>query len=124
MAMEKYETVDEYIANFSGETKKRLEVIRKTIKDTVPEATEKISYGIPTFYLNGNLVHFGGFKTHIGLFPGPVAVAEFKKELSDYKTSKGTIQLPLDKPLPLDLIKKITKVCVQRNKAKLGKKKP
>jgi len=118
MAMEKYETIDEYIANFSGDTKRRLEAIRKTIKDTVPEATEKISYGIPTFYLNGNLVHFGGYKTHIGLYPGSVPIKEFEKELSGYPTSKGTVQFPLDKPLPLDLLKKITKACIQRNKKK------
>lgn len=117
--MEKYETVDEYLANFSGETRKRLDAVRKTIKALVPaEATEKISYGIPTFYLNGNLVHFAGYKTHIGLYPGSVPIAEFVKELSDYKTSKGTVQFPLDKPLPLELISKITQACVARNQKK------
>lgn len=117
--MQKYETVDEYLANFSGETRDKLEEIRKTIKSVVPdEAIEKISYGIPTIYLNGNLVHFAGYKTHIGFYPGSVPIAEFAKELSGYKTSKGTVQFPLDKPLPLELITKITKACVARNQAK------
>jgi uncharacterized protein YdhG (YjbR/CyaY superfamily) len=117
--MKNYGTVDEYIANFSGETQKRLKIIRKTIKDILPpEATEKISYGIPTFYLNGNLVHFAGFKDHISLFPGSGPVASLAQELSAYKTSKGTIQLPLDKQLPLELITKVMKACVARNQIK------
>ena len=120
--MEKYETIDEYISNFSGVTKEKLEIIRETIHEVVPEATEKISYGIPTFYLNGNLVHFAGYKTHIGFYPGSVPITEFKKELSKYKTSKGTVQFPLDSPLPIELIQKITKACVKRNLSKPPKK--
>lgn len=118
MNMEKYRSIDEYISNFSGETKEKLVTIRETIHEVAPEATEKISYGIPTFYLNGNLVHFAGYKTHIGFYPGSVPIAKFKNELVSYKTSKGTIQFPLDKPLPLNLITKITKACIERNKAK------
>lgn len=113
-----YETVDEYLANFSGETRKRLEAIRSTIKELAPEATEKISYGIPTFTLHGNLVHFAGYEHHIGLYPGAAPIAEFKDDLKSYKTSKGTVQFPHDKPLPLELIRKITQVCVARNQAK------
>lgn len=116
--MQSYKSVDEYLANFSGETRKKLDIIRKTIKEIVPEAIEKISYGIPTFYLNGNLVHFAGYENHIGLYPGAMPVKEFSSDLSSYKTSKGTIQFPLDKPLPLELISKITKACVKRNQPK------
>ncbi len=113
--MENYKTIDEYLADFPGDTRKRLEIIRKTIREIVPaEATEKISYGIPTFYLNGNLVHFAGYKGHIGFYPGSVPIREFEKELSGYKTSKGTVQFPHDKPLPLGLISRITKACVKR----------
>ena len=120
--MKNYETIDEYIANFDGETKKRLEAVRKTIKSIVPaEAIEKISYGIPTYYLNGNLVHFAGYKNHIGLYPGSVLIHEFKKELTDYKTSKGTVQFPHDKPFPLELISKITSLCVIRNQKRKTK---
>lgn len=117
--MNTFETIDEYIDNFSGDTKKKLIDIRKTIKEIMPlEASEKISYGIPTYYLNGNLVHFAGYKSHIGFYPGSVPIREFAGDLKDYKTSKGTVQFPHDKPLPLELIKKIVKACVVRNKTK------
>ena len=118
MVMQNYKNIDEYLSSFSGETRKKLEEIRKTIHETVPEAKEKISYGIPTFTLNGNLVHFGGFKDHISFFPTSYGVKAFEEELADYETSKGTIKFPLDKPLPIDLIKKITTACVERNLAK------
>lgn len=114
--MTAYKNVDEYLANFSGETRKKLEQIRKTIKDVVPpEAGEKIAYGIPTITFHGNLVHFAGYETHIGFYPGSAPIEAFKDELKDYKTAKGTIQFPLDKPLPLDLIRDIVKVCVEHN---------
>lgn len=116
--MKDYKTIDEYIANFSPEMQVKLQQVRKTIAAAAPEAKEKISYGIPTFMLRGNLVHFGGYDTHIGFYPGPAGVEEFKDKLNDYKTAKGTIQLPLDQPLPLDLIRDITLVCVERNTAK------
>ena len=117
--MENYENVDQYLANFSGETRKKLNDIRTVIKETIPaEATEKISYGIPTYYLNGNLVHFAGYKSHIGFYPGSVPIKEFASELTGYKTSKGTVQFPLDKPLPVDLIKKMVKACVKRDQAR------
>ena len=92
--------------------------IRKIVKEEAPEAIEKIAYGIPTFVFHGNLIHFAGYDTHIGLYPGSGPIREFAKELSDYKTSKGTVQFPLDKPLPLELIRKITKACIERNLSK------
>lgn len=117
--MKKYKDIDEYLADFDGDTLKKLVAIRRTIKETVPrEATEKISYGIPTYYFNGNLVHFAGYETHIGFYPGSAPITEFKEELSEYKTSKGTVQFPLNKPIPFDIIRKITAICVERNQAK------
>lgn len=119
--MEKYGSVDEYLANFTGVTREKLDSLRETIKDLAPDAKEKIGYGIPTFTLNGkNLVHFAGYNTHIGFYPGPVSIDEFKKDLEGYKTSKGTIQFSIDKPLPLNLITKIVKACVARNQVKNG----
>lgn len=100
-------TIDEYIAQFPKSTQVLLKTLRTTIKKAAPKAEEKISYGIPTFTLSGNLVHFGAYKNHIGLYPSPSAVIAFKKELTEYKTSKGSILFPLDKPLPLLLINKI-----------------
>lgn len=111
--MVKYATVDEYIASFPKETQALLEKIRATIRKAVPtETTEKISYGIPTFVYHGNLIHFAGYTTHLGLYPGGRAIAAFADQLKEYETSKGTIRLSLDKPLPLDLITRLTKYCV------------
>lgn len=116
--MQTYKDIDEYLANFSGETRQKLDTIRKITKEVAPEAKEKISYGIPTFTLNGkNLLHFAGYETHIGFYPGSGPIKEFAKELEGYKTSKGTIQFPLDKPLPEELIIKITKSCIKRGLA-------
>lgn len=116
--MKSYKDIDTYIANFPEDVQIALEKVRAAIKKAAPKAEEAISYGIPTFKLNGNLVHFGGFKKHIGFFPGSSGVAAFKKELSKYKTSKGTIQFPLESPVPLTLIQKITKFRVTENVAK------
>lgn len=113
--MKKYKDIDEYLTDFSGDTRKRLDDIRKTVKEAVPKAKEKVAYGIPTFTFHGNLVHFAGYKTHIGFYPGSAPIREFADDLSGYKTSKGTIQFPLDKPLPLDLIREITQSCVECN---------
>jgi uncharacterized protein YdhG (YjbR/CyaY superfamily) len=96
--------------------------MRATIKETAPEATEKISYQMPTFYLNGNLVHFAAFKSHIGFYPVPTGIEKFKKELSVYKTTKGAVQFPLDQPLPLDLVRKIVKFRVAENLRKAEEK--
>lgn len=116
----KAENIDEYMADFPPAIQKLLTVMRKTIHKAAPKATEKISYGIPTFALNGNLVHFAAFKHHIGFYPAPNGLASFKKELSKFKGSKGGVQFPFDQPLPVDLITKIVKfrVAEQEKKAK------
>lgn len=121
--MKTFKTIDAYIADFPKETQKLLKQMRKAISETAPMADEAISYGIPTYKWHGNVVHFGGFKKHIGFFPGPVAIKEFAKELKPYKTSKGTIQFPLDEPLPLGLIKKIVKHRIKVTVVKAKKKK-
>jgi len=118
----KFETIDEYIQTFPKETREILENIRQTIKKTAPGAEEAISYQIPTFKLNGNLVHFAAFKNHIGFYPAPSGSAAFKKELSVYKAGKGSVQFPIDKPMPLALIKKIVKYRVKENLDKTRKK--
>lgn len=116
--------IDEYIAGFPEETQEILELIRATIQKAAPDATEAISYAIPTFKLNGNLVHFAAFKTHIGFYPAPTGGEAFKKELSVYKTGKGSVQFPIDEPMPLGLITRIVKFRVKENmeKAKAKKK--
>ncbi len=112
------DTIDEYISIYPGNIQKILEKIRKTIKEVAPEATEKISWGIPTFYLNKNLVHFAAYKKHIGFYPNPSGIENFKDDLSKYKTSKGTVQFQYDEPIPYDLIRKIVEFRVQENKQK------
>ena len=113
-----FDTIDEYIATFPEETQKILEAIRAAIRSVAPEAVEKISYQMPTFYLYGNLVHFAAFKSHIGLYPTPSGTEAFKKELSTYQAGKGSIRFPIDKPIPLDLIKEIVKYRVAENMKK------
>ena len=97
-------SIDAYIASFPEETRALLEAMRATIRAAAPDAEEKISYQMPTFFLKGNLVHFAAFKHHIGFYPAPRGIEEFKEELSIYKGSKGAVQFPLDQPLPLDLV--------------------
>ena len=113
-----------YIADFPETTQKLLDQLRATIKKAAPKATESISYMMPAYKYEGALVYFGGYKKHIGFYPMPAAITAFKKELSAYNLTKGTIQFPLDKPLPLSLITKIVKFRVSENiqKAKLKKK--
>ena len=106
--MQSYKDVDEYIANFPPKTQEILQKIRQTIRTALPEATEKISYGIPTYWQGRNVVHFGGYDMHIGFYPGSKAIVEFAEELKAYETSKGTVRFPLDKPVPYELIEKIT----------------
>jgi uncharacterized protein YdhG (YjbR/CyaY superfamily) len=113
-----YQSVDEYIRSFPELIQKKLEQMRGVIKKQAPQAEEKISYQMPTFYLNGNLVHFAGYSKHIGFYPTPGAIEAFKDELSKYKYSKGAVQFPLDKPLPLALIRKIVKFRVEENMKK------
>src|SRR4030042_1459121 len=105
--------VDDYIAGFSEEIRVILTKLRKVIREAAPDASETISYQMPTFKLNGNLVHFAAFKKHIGFYPTPSAITAFAKELASYKTSKGALQFPYDKPIPYELIKEITKFRVK-----------
>lgn len=112
------QTVDEYISGFPENVEEILLKIRKTIKEAVPKAEEKMKYGIPTFYYNENLVHFSGCKNHIGFYPTPSAIVKFQKELKGYKTSKGAIQFPLDKQIPYSLISRIVKFRVKESKKK------
>ncbi len=116
------DSIDEYIAQFPAEIQKILIEIRSIIHGAAPDATEKISYQMPTFYLNGNLVHFAAFKNHIGFFPTPSGITTFEKELAVYRTSKGTMQIPLDQPIPADLITRIVKFRVAENMEKSEKK--
>lgn len=115
--------IDEYIAGFPAATQKLLEQIRAAIKKAAPAAEEAMKYGIPTFVLNGNLVHFAGYKAHVGFYPAPDGIKAFEKELSVYKSSKGAVQFPLDKPMPVALITKIVKFRVKQNLEKPVKKK-
>lgn len=118
--------IDEYIAGFPENVRQLLEEMRSAIQKAAPQAEEAIKYGIPTFVLNGNLVHFAAYKNHIGFYPAPGGVAEFKKAISPYEAGKGTLRFPLDKKLPLALIGKIVKFRVKKNsetaKSKLKKK--
>ena len=114
--------IDDYIAAFPEDVRDILQKVRSTIRKVAPDAQEKINYGIPTFTLNGNLVHFAGFKSHIGFYPTPSGIEKFKKELSKYEGAKGSVKFPLDQPIPFDLIKKITEFRVKEQMAKSKKK--
>lgn len=112
-----YRNIDEYIETFPVEIQKKLQEIRQTISESAPNATETISYQMPTFKLNGNLVHFAAYEHHIGFYPIPSGLEAFKEELSHYKTGKGSVQFPLDQPLPMDLIRRIVEFRVKENLA-------
>ena len=114
----KIETIDEYIRKFPENIQEIMQKLRKTISKSAPEAKEAISYQIPTFKLNGNLVHFAAYKNHIGFYPSPSGIEAFKNELSKYEVSKGTIKFPLNAPIPFDLIKKIVEFRVRENLSK------
>lgn len=107
--------IDEYIAGFPQDVQEILRKIRTTIREAAPDAQERISYRMPTFTLKGNLVHFAGFENHIGFYPEPTGIDAFKEELTAYKGGKGSIQFPLDTPIPYDLISRIVKFRVQEN---------
>ena len=109
MRMNQAKNVDAYIAEFPSEVQELLQKLRATIVKAVPGLTETIKYGMPTYVLKRNLIHFAGYKNHIGLYPGAKAVENFKPDLAKYELAKGTIRFPLDKPLPVALITKITK---------------
>ena len=110
-----YESIDHYISTFPTDIQEILESIRQVIREAAPEATEKISYQMPTFAQHGNVVHFAAFKNHIGFYPAPSGIEEFEQELAPYKAGKGTIQFPLGKPMPMELITKIVKFRVAEN---------
>ena len=122
-----YESIDDYISQFPPEVQVILETLRKVINESAPDAKEKISYQMPTFVLHGNLVHFAAYKNHIGFYPTPSGINAFKGELAEYKGAKGSVQFPLDKPLPYELINKIVQFRVAENikkaEGKLKKKK-
>jgi len=117
------EDIDAYIAAFPNDVREKLEKVRAAIKRAAKRAEERISYQIPTFFLNGNLVHFAAFKKHIGFYPGASAIKKFKQQLSDYHSAKGSVQFPLDKPLPLSLIRKIVTFRVTENLRKPDRRK-
>jgi uncharacterized protein YdhG (YjbR/CyaY superfamily) len=123
MIIVKPTNIDEYIATFPRSTQQKLEKIRAAIRKAAPTATETISYAMPTFKLNGNLVHFAGYKNHIGFYPAPTGVEAFKEELLAYKTSKGAIQFALEKQIPITLITKIVAFRVKENAKKVDNKK-
>ena len=115
--------IDTYISGFPEEVQTILEEIRATIRQAAPDAAETIKYAMPTFVLNGNLVHFAAFKNHIGFYPVPSGIEAFKKELSVYKGAKGSVQFPLDKPMPLELVSRIVKFRVNENLQKIKTRK-
>ncbi len=112
------QTIDEYIAGFPEDIQTILQQVRMTIRKAAPEAEETIKYRMPTFLYHGNLVYFAGFKNHVGFYPIPTGIEKFKKELSKYKTAKGSVQFPLDQPMPLGLIRRIVLFRVKENLAK------
>jgi len=120
--MKSYATVDEYIALAEPKLKKALKEIRKTIKATAPKAEEVISYQIPGYKYHGMLVFFAGWKNHISLYPAPWDAKDLKEEMSVYEGSKGTIKFPLDKPMPLTLIKKMVKYRMKDNETRVALK--
>lgn len=116
-------SIDEYLTEFPPDVRERLERMRALISEVAPEATETIAYAMPTFDLNGrHLVHFAGFAHHIGFYPVPTALEAFKDDLKAYKQGKGSVQFPLDQPLPEDLIRRVVEFRVAENMRKPAKK--
>ena len=113
--------IDDYLSGYPKDVQRLLMQMRLAIQKAAPQAIEKISYGIPTFALDGNLVHFAAFKNHIGFYPTPSAITAFGKELSSYKCSKGAVQFPLDEPLPLTLVSRMVKFRVKEKMMKRKK---
>lgn len=110
-----YTTIDEYIRQFEPEVREKLERLRAVIKEAAPDAVEKISYQMPTFYLYGNLVHFAAFKTHIGFYPAPSGIEAFNEEIAKYKWAKGSVQFPMEQPIPYELIGRVVRFRVAEN---------
>lgn len=113
-----YRSIDEYVRSFPKHTQKKLMELREIIRGQAPQAQEKISYQMPTFFLNGNLVHFAAYSKHIGFYPTPSGISAFKSKLSKYKNAKGSVQFPIEEPLPIRLIKQIIKLRVAENTKK------
>jgi uncharacterized protein YdhG (YjbR/CyaY superfamily) len=116
-----YGSVDEYISSFPEYAQKKLKELRGIVKELVPQAQERISYQMPAFFLGGNIVYFAGFSKHIGFYPGANGIAAFEKELKKYKYAKGSVQFPIDEPLPVELIKRIVNFKVEINLQKKKK---
>ncbi len=121
--MFKPDSIDTYIAGFPKDVQKKLQQIRAIIRQTSPDAVEAIKYGIPTFTLYGNMLSFAAYKNHIGLYPAPPGDAAFEKELAVYKSGKNTVQFPLDKPIPIDLVKRLVQFREIQQRAKAERKK-
>jgi uncharacterized protein YdhG (YjbR/CyaY superfamily) len=117
-----FKDIDEYIRSFPPDVRKILEHLRTTIHENAPEAEEAIRYGIPTFTLNGNLVHFAAYEHHIGFYPAPSGIEAFEKDLAPYNHAKGSVQFPLDQPIPYDLVKRIVQFRVKENRESGTKK--
>lgn len=115
-------TIDEYIAGFPPDVQEILQKVRLTVRKAAPDAQERISYKMPAFTLNGNLVYFAGFEHHIGFYPIPMGIEKFKKDLAPYKQGRGSVQFPLDKPIPYGLISKIVKFRVKENLSRVKTK--
>jgi len=118
----KYKTVDEYFSHQTAQAQKMMSQLRNTIKKAAPDAEEVISYNIPAYRLQGMLVFFAAYKNHIGFYPTSSGIVNFKKELSKYKTSRGTVQFPVDGPMPLSLVTKIVKFRVKENMDRVAMK--
>jgi uncharacterized protein YdhG (YjbR/CyaY superfamily) len=116
-----FKTIDEYIAGFPEDVRRKLSEVRSTVRKAAPDATEKISYRMPGFDYNGSLVWFAAFKNHIGFYPTSSGISQFEDELKKYEYSKGAIQFPIDEPMPLRLITRIVKFRVAENAAKKAK---
>jgi uncharacterized protein YdhG (YjbR/CyaY superfamily) len=113
-----YKTIDEYIALFPKDIQRILQELRIAIRDSAPDAVEAISYRMPTFKLNGNLVHFAAAKNHIGFYPTPSAIEAFKQELADYEVSKGAVRFPMGKPIPIGLVRRMVNFRVKEQMSK------
>jgi len=118
-----FSSIDEYIQQSPKDVQDKLEELRKVIREAAPDAVEKISYRMPTFYLHGNLVHFAAYERHIGFYPAPSGIEKFKEELSVYKGGKGSVQFPLDQPVPFDLVRDIVHSRAAENLKKAATKK-
>lgn len=117
-----FQDIDSYIEQFDPAVREKLQSLRSAIREEAPEAKEAISYGMPTFKFHGNLIHFAAYRNHIGFYPAPSGINAFKEALSDYECSKGAIRFPMDRPLPLTLVRQIVQFRVRENSGKVKKK--